>query len=143
MSTGRAAVLGGRVAVSPRTAGLAAGDALAILAFVLAGEVSHYSTAFVLANPGYVLGTYAPFLLGWAVVAPLAGLYDGRRGEGLAGARRSALRGGGAWVLAALIGQGLRATALFDGGAAPTFVLVSLVVGGVLVAGWRAVAAFL
>jgi len=143
MGTGRRTAAGGRIALGPRTARLAAGDAAAIAAFVLLGEVSHYSAAFVLANPGYVLGTAVPFVLGWLVVAPAAGLYRDRNRDARAGPVRAALAAAGAWVLAALVGQALRATELFHGGAAPTFVLVSIVVGGVLIAGWRALAAVL
>ena len=73
MSTETDAVLGGRVELSPLTAALAGVDVLLLLAFVILGEFSHYgltATAFARAP-----GTAAPFLLGWAVVAPLAGVY--------------------------------------------------------------------
>jgi len=79
MSAGRKTAVGGRIALESRTVVLAAGDVAAIAVFVLLGELSHFSAAFVAANPGYVAGTALPFLLGWAVVAPPAGAYRGRR----------------------------------------------------------------
>lgn len=113
-----------------------AGDLLAVLAFVLAGELRHGIDP--VAQPLHVAGTAFPFYVGWAVAAPLVGAYAARTLD----SRRSAVGlGVGAWVGAVAVGQALRATPWFHGDAAPAFVLVSLVVGGVLLGGWRAIRA--
>lgn len=121
-----------RVDRRPRLGLLAAGDALAIAVFVIAGTVQHGGQP--LSNPGAVAGTLAPFLLAWVAVALVGGLYT-------ADAARSPRRALGwtvpAWVVAVLLGHALRATPLFSGSTTVAFVLVTLVVGGVLVVGWR------
>jgi hypothetical protein len=43
-----------------------------------------------------------------------------------------------AWLVADLIGQGLRSTSFFGGGFDVFFLVVSLVVGGLLLVVWRA-----
>jgi hypothetical protein len=108
------------------------GDLVAVLAFVLAGELRHGIDP--MAQPLHVAGTALPFLVGWALAAPVVGAYAARTLD----SRRSAVSlAVGAWVGAVALGQGLRATPWFHGDAAPAFVLVSLVVGGVLLAAWR------
>jgi hypothetical protein len=124
-----------RIELSARTAALALGDALAILLFVVAGEYSHGIDPFT--NVGRVGGTLIPFLVGWGVVAVAGGFYADR-------SRRSAGRTlaatFAAWILAVVIAQALRATAVFHGDAALTFALVSVFVGGALLVGWRVLA---
>jgi len=132
MSTGTDTALGGRVERSPLTAALAGVDLLLVLTFVVLGEFSHFgvtATAFARAP-----GTAAPFLLGWVLVAPLAGVYapDARRSV-----RSAAVRTAAAWVGAVAVGQSLRATAAFPGDLAPAFVVVSLLVGLALLLPWR------
>ncbi len=121
-----------RVDRRPLAGLLAVGDALALTAFVVAGTIQHGGEP--LADPGTVAGTLAPFLLAWVAVALVAGLYT-------ADAVRSYRRALGwtvpAWVVAVLLGHALRATPVFSGGTTVAFVLVTLVVGGVLVVGWR------
>jgi hypothetical protein len=113
------------------------GDVLAILAFVAIGEVQHafpphqYPLRFV--------GTAVPFLVGWVLAAPVGGAY-----------RRSTLTSplsAAAWALLAWlfddgIGQLLRNTALFPGGADPIFYVVAAGAGGGLLVVWRLLAAF-
>jgi len=127
-----------RIDRSPRTAAIAAGDALAIGAFVSAGEVQHGvpPTSY----PGRFAGTLAPFLLGWVAVALIAGLYA----TGATATLRGALfRTVPAWLVGVLVAHALRVTPLFHGGTTPAFVLVSAVVGGGLVVGWRSLVAVL
>lgn len=127
-----------RVDASRTTAGLALGDLAAIATFVVAGEISHGVSP--IGQFPTVLDTFAPFLLGWLVVAPLAGVYA----RGIATRPRTALPlVAWTWVAAALAGQGLRATSLFHGGAALPFVIVSIGVGMSLLVGWRSLAFFL
>jgi hypothetical protein len=113
-----------------------AGDLLAILVFVAIGEVQHafpphqYPLRFV--------GTAVPFLAGWALAAPVVGAY--RRSTlttPLAAAAWALL----AWLLADAVGQLLRDTAVFPGGADPIFYVVAAGAGGALLVAWRGVAA--
>lgn len=132
MSTGTDTALGGRVERSSLTAALAGVDVLLVLAFVVLGEFSHYGvtpTAFVRAP-----GTAAPFLLGWVVLAPLAGLYAPAARHSV---RAAAVRTAAAWVGTVAVGQALRATAAFPGEFAVAFAVVSLLVGLALLLPWR------
>lgn len=117
-------------------AGLAVGDVLALSAFVAAGRTQHSGTP--IGDPVGFLDALAPFLIGWAIAAVVGGLYTS---DALLTPRRAISWAFPAWVLALIIGMGLRATPLFTGSAALTFVIVTFVVGGVLVVGWRALAA--
>jgi hypothetical protein len=108
---------------------------VAIATFVVVGEITHGVDP--VANAALVADTYAPFLIGWAVASFAAGLYAG---PGRLTRRGVLIRTVPAWVAAALIAQGLRATELFHGDAAVTFFLVSCLVGGTLLVAWRAVA---
>lgn len=119
----------------PLAAGLAIGDAVALGVFVLIGEISHGNQPFE--NPEMVLGTLAPFLLAWLVVATVGGLYTS---DALLSPRRALSWALPAWILAGLLGHALRATPLFRGGTAVTFIIVSLVAGGALLLGWRLIA---
>jgi hypothetical protein len=134
MSTGT--YLRTRVEPVPSTLVLAVGDAAAIVAFIVAGEIQH--NADPVGNPELVATGAAPFLLGWAVVAFFGGLYSR---DAVASPRRAVSWAVPAWVVAVLLGHALRSTALFRGGTALSFVLVTMVVGGALLVGWRALAA--
>jgi hypothetical protein len=115
---------------------LALGDVLAVVTFVVVGEITHGIEP--LAQPGRVAGTLAPFLIGLAVVTLAGGLYT-----------RDAIRSPGravslivpAWIGAVVVAQALRWTSFFPGDAALTFAIVSILVGGVLLLLWRAIAA--
>lgn len=119
-----------RVAATPRTALLALGDLVLITLFVFMGQQNHGTEGLLL--------TAAPFLLGWVLVAPLVGLYDGRRRDVKGTIGLTAV----AWIGAALIGQALRATEFFPGGFAITFVIVSILVGLVLLVPFRSLVAY-
>lgn len=136
MSIGTDTALGGRVELTSLSAALAVVDVLLVLTFVVLGELSHYgvtATAFVRAP-----GTAAPFLLGWVVLAPLAGVYGRTVRQST---RTAALRTAAAWVGTVVVAQSLRATAAFPGDFAPTFAVVSLVVGLALLLPWRVLVA--
>lgn len=135
MSTTTGAVLG-RIDRSATSLAVAVGDAVLIGLFVLAGELSHYTIDFLLANPGRIGGTALPFYIGWVIAAPALGAYSRSARETPS---RAALVVGGTWIVAALIGQGLRSTALFHGDFAVTFVFVSIGVGLLLLVPWRVV----
>jgi len=126
-----------RVELSPRTALLAAGDLLAILLFVAVGEYTHGYNPLV--DVGRVAGTFAPFLVGWLLMAGAAGLYASDAPATLGRTLGVTLL---SWILAVVVAQALRATSVFHGNAAVTFAIVSVVVGGVLLCLWRAGARF-
>jgi len=121
-----------RVDLRPLAAALAVGDVLALTAFVVAGTVQHGEQPF--SNPGIVAGALAPFLVAWVAVALVGGLYTA---DAVSTPRRALGWTVPAWVVAVLMGHALRATPVFRGGTTAAFVLVTLVVGGVLVVGWR------
>jgi hypothetical protein len=112
------------------TAGLplAVGDLLAILGVLTIGMVQHNTL-----TPDRAPGVYAPFVIGWVVAAVAIGAYSAGAGESAKAAIPLGLR---AWVVAALIGFGLRAT-IFPGGLAVAFVAITLVLTGGLIAGVR------
>lgn len=87
-----------------------------------------------LAAPLYTAETVAPFLLGWLLVAPTLGVYTARiRGSFI----ETTLSVGIAWVVAVLIGVGLRATPWFVGDAPLAFVLVTVGTGLATLLPWR------
>ncbi|MFB6309059.1 MAG: DUF3054 domain-containing protein [Haloarculaceae archaeon] len=121
-----------RVDPSPRTAGVAVGDVVAILTFVVIGEYTHGVDP--LANLGRVAGVALPFLLGWGTVALAGSLYTD---DATASVRRALSWTVPAWITAVVVAQLLRGTALFPGEASLLFALVSTGIGGTAVVGWR------
>ncbi|WP_277540772.1 DUF3054 domain-containing protein [Haloarcula laminariae] len=121
-----------RIDLSSKTALLVAGDLAAIFLFVAIGEYTHGYNPIV--DFGRVAGTFAPFLIGWLLVAGAAGLYATDAPGTLANATLVTLL---CWVAAVAVAQGLRATSVFHGGAALTFAIVSVLVGGLLLTLWR------
>lgn len=113
---------------------LAVGDVVALSAILTVGVVQHngvdYLTTFTVAW----LLTLVPFLIGWAIAGPLIGAYSAGAAESAKAAVPLAVRG---WVLAAVIGLGLRWTPLFEGGVVLVFALVTLVTGAVALGVWR------
>jgi hypothetical protein len=136
MSSAFRSAIANRVERSATTAWLALGDAVVIAAFLGLGALRHDVNPLV--QSGRFLGTVAPFLLGWAIAAPLVGAYAPR-------ARRSIRTGIGvavaAWFAANLIGSALRTTPYFHGNAPLAFVAVTFGVGAVFLAVWRATVA--
>ena len=120
-----------RIDLSRKTALLAAGDLAAILAFIVLGSFSHPYGPF---DVGHIAGAFAPFLVGWLLVAGPAGLYASDAPGTLVNSTLVTVL---AWVVAVAIAQALRATSLFPGGAALTFAVVSVLVGGLLLTLWR------
>lgn len=121
-----------RIDLSPTTALLAAGDLGAILLFVAIGEYTHGYNPLV--DVGRVAGTFAPFLVGWLLVASAAGLYASDAPGTLTNSTLVTLL---SWVVAVAIAQVLRATSVFHGDAALTFAVVSVSIGGLLLCCWR------
>lgn len=103
---------------------LAAADAVTLLALVTAGEIRHGID--ILGNPGQVLATAAPFLLGWFLVAALVGAYGDRAFAGGVDTARLTV---GAWVGGAGLGLTLRGTSYLAGDSPLSFALVMLTLG--------------
>ena len=101
------------------------GDLLAVFTLVLFGTMEHGS----LTAERYA-GVLVPFLVGWLLVAPLAGGYDS---QVLESTRSALVLGVASWLGADFVGQVLRATEFFPGEADPVFFLVALLFGGLLV----------
>ena len=112
---------------------LAVGDVLVVIAFLTAGTLSHTTTQFLVENPLYLAEVLAPFLIGWAVAAPLVGAYSAGAVEAAKSSVPLVVR---SWIPAAVIGFVLR-TFVFTGGVAPAFVAITLVGGMVVLGGWR------
>lgn len=108
---------------------LAVGDLLAILGVLTYGMIQHATL-----TPERAVGVYAPFLIGWGAAALLIGAYSAGAAESAKAAIPLGVR---AWVLAALAGFGLRWTPAFPGELAVAFVLITLVLTGVLLGGFR------
>jgi len=106
---------------------LAVGDIITVLSFVAVGSYHHGNT-----DPLHAIYAAVPFLLGWFVVAPLAGAY-GR----FPSLRNKAFSLLGIWLVAALVGLGVRSTDVFEGGSPPSFGFVIVVIGGGSLLVWR------
>jgi len=116
------------------TAGLLVGDVLALGAFVFVGQQFGHSMR-PLANPLGYLEALAPFIIAWVALAVLGGLYTA---DALASVRRGLGWALPAWLAALPVAHGLRI--LVSGSTALAFVVISAVVGGAFVLGWRALA---
>ncbi|KKF39111.1 hypothetical protein FK85_31165 [Halorubrum saccharovorum] len=113
---------------------LAIGDLIALIVLLTVGTLNHVTVEFLSANPLYLLGVYAPFLIGWALVAPLIGAYSAGAVETAKSSVPLVIR---SWIPAAVVGLALRHF-VFRGSAALTFAVVMLVLGSIALGGWRA-----
>lgn len=119
--------------VDRSAAPLAVGDVLALMALMTVGTLNHLPAEQLLENPLHLLGVFAPFLIGWALTAPLVGAYSPGAVESAKASIPLAVR---SWIPAAAVGFVLRVF-VFAGGAAPAFVVVMVVLGAVVLGGWR------
>ena len=113
---------------------LAVGDLIALIVLLTIGAINHSSVEFLSSNPLYLLEVFAPFLIAWALIAPLVGAYSAGAAETAKSSVPLVIR---SWIPAAVVGLALRAF-VFRGGAAPAFVIVMLVLGSLALGGWRA-----
>lgn len=122
--------------IDPGTTPLAVGDVLVLALIVAFGVVSHSSVDVLFANPVGWLGALLPFLVGWAVVAPLVGAYSPGAGESSKAAIPLAVR---SWVGADVVGIVIRG--IVNVGSTlvglAIFFTVMLVVGAVGLGLWR------
>ncbi|ELZ55184.1 MULTISPECIES: DUF3054 domain-containing protein [Halorubrum] len=113
---------------------LVVGDLIALMLLLTVGTLNHSSVEFLTANPLYLPGVFAPFLIAWVVIAPLVGAYSAGAAETAKSSVPLAIR---SWIPAAVVGLALRAF-VFRGGAELAFAAVMLVVGSLGLGGWRA-----
>lgn len=137
MSTSDSSFLARRI--DSATLPMAVGDLLVISLLLTAGVINHNSVDYLSADPVGWLLTLVPFLLGWAIVAPLVGAYSPGAAESAKAAIPLSLR---AWIPADVVGAIIRWTPFFEGGATPlvdyvVFVLVTMVFGLVGLGVWR------
>jgi hypothetical protein len=118
---------------------LVLGDAIAFLIFAAIGRRSHGEAASI-SSFLQVVGTAAPFALGWFIVAPFIGAYRRRQTKGVGNmARRTALSWITAWPVALLF-RGITV----DHAVPPTtFMLISLISNMVFLEVWRGLFAWL
>lgn len=90
-----------------------------------------------LSVPMHTAETLAPFLLAWLLVAPMLGVYTARVRRSIT---ETVLSVTTAWIVAALLGVGLRATPWLTGGAPLAFVLVTIGMGLLTLLPWRLLA---
>jgi len=113
---------------------LVVGDLIALMLLLTVGTLNHSSVEFLTANPLYLPGVFAPFLIAWVLIAPLVGAYSAGAAETAKSSVPLVIR---SWIPAAVVGLALRAF-VFRGGAELSFAAVMLVVGSVALGGWRA-----
>lgn len=113
---------------------IAVGDFTALLAFLLVGTLEHWPLEVVLADPLIYVYAAGPFVLGWIIAAPLVGAYSPGGGSAPNSSIPLALR---SWILAVLIGLGVRIVALPARGADLTFATVILLGGAIVLSVWR------
>ena len=137
MNGARVRSVGGRIDRSLATLGLAVGDVVVIVAVFSYGLLAH--NVDPTASVRYTTLTILPFLVGWGLVAPLAGAYSTRARTSLSD---TAVIVAAAWIGATLVGAVIRASPAFHGGADVVFVGVTIGVGLLALLPWRIVAAY-
>lgn len=111
---------------------LLVGDIVVILGLLTAGAYQHTPT--LISDFTFMSGLFAPFVIGWGLVAPAIGAYSPGATETPKAAIPLALR---SWIPTAVIALGLRYAGVFRGDAAPAFAIVILVLGMVGLGVWR------
>lgn len=113
---------------------LAVGDVVVILALLTVGTLRHRTAAFLLDDPLYLAGVFAPFLIGWAIAAPVVGAYSPGAVESAKASVPLVVR---SWIPTVVIALALRVVGVFHGGAALAFAVVVTVLGLVALGVWR------
>ncbi|WP_380678078.1 DUF3054 domain-containing protein [Salinigranum sp. GCM10025319] len=136
MATSTGSFLDGRIDTAALP--LAVGDLVVLVALLSLGTANHNGVAYLTEQPVGLALTLLPFVVGWLVAAPLIGAYSAGAAESAKAAIPLAIR---SWVVADLIGIGLRVVLPFDatGGlvSLAIFFGVTLVVGVVGLGVWR------
>ncbi len=129
--------VGGRIDRSRGTVLLAVGDVLVIVALFSFGLLTHRIDPA--SSLRYTALTVLPFLVGWALVAPLVGAYSLRARTAVP---HAAVIVALAWIGATVVGAAIRASPYFHGGAHVVFVGVTIGVGLVTLVPWRIVVVY-
>lgn len=117
------------------TAVLVLGDTAVILLVIAVGLTTHDIAP--LTNVWYTIRTALPFLIGWALAAPVLGAYGRRARDSIP---LVVLIVFVVWGVAVLIGGAIRATDLVPGGSPPIFVAVTFASGLLGLVPWRVAA---
>ncbi|WP_460525176.1 DUF3054 domain-containing protein [Halopiger thermotolerans] len=112
---------------------LAVGDVVVLAGLVLVGQLSHGVTP--IERPVAALETVAPFVLGWVIVAAIAGLYTSAS-DVATSVPRTARTTAVIWIAAANVGFILR-NGLFGESTRWPFPLVMTGFGLLVLVGWR------
>jgi hypothetical protein len=112
--------------------GLFVGDVVVIVGLLVAGMLRHNELPW--AVPERAVLVIGPFLLSWLVVSYVLGAYTGDARRSVIDATENAA---GTWLVAALVGAGLRSTPYLPGSSPLSFVAVVIGVGTVGLAAWR------
>lgn len=113
---------------------IAAGDLIALLAFLLAGTLQHSTVAQLQADPAIYLFAAGPFIFGWIICAPLVGAYSPGGGSALNSSIPLAIR---SWIPAAIVGLVVRILAIPGRSAEPIFAVIIFVGGAIFLSAWR------
>ncbi|HZS90450.1 MAG TPA: DUF3054 domain-containing protein [Chloroflexota bacterium] len=128
----------GTAPYTSRTALLALGDTVALLAFAAIGRSNHGEAV----SPGDVIGTALPFLAAWFVVASLIGAL-GRPGSAQSTQPGRLLpRAALAWIIAVPLALVIRGIAKGEQ-IQPAFAVVALLFNGLTLLGWRGLVSWL
>lgn len=111
---------------------LGVADVGLLTGMVLVGQLSHGVDP--LTEPLVALETVVPFVIGWLVIALVAGIYSSKVSSSIGRAARVTTV---TWVAAANVGLLLRASPLFEGGATWPFPLVMTGFGLLVLGSWR------
>jgi hypothetical protein len=113
-------------------AALFVGDIVVIVLLLAGGMMRHGEVPWeVPRRAALVIG---PFLVSWLVVSYVLGAYTGDARRSTVDATENAA---GTWLVAAVVGAGLRSTPYLPGESPITFVAVVLAVGTLGLAAWR------
>jgi hypothetical protein len=108
------------------------GDVSLIVLLLSFGMVRHNENP--LALPERAVLVIGPFVLSWLVVSYVLGAYTGDARRSTVDATENAA---GTWLVAALVGAGLRSTSYLPGNAPLSFVAVVVATGAVALSAWR------
>ena len=120
--------------VSPRREAATVLLDVGLIGVVFLWGLHTHGTAFT-DMPGHAVRTALPFILGWLICAPLAGVYGRRRPQSVRGTLAVTSI---AWLGASAVGALLRATAIFPGESPWVFVAVVAGFGALVLLPWRA-----
>lgn len=114
---------------------LAVGDVIALIVVLTLGTMRHVGADVVTTDPAYVAVTLVPWLVGWAIAAPVVGAYSAGAAESAKAAIPLAIR---AWLPANLLAIGIRA--MLQGGTPTSLAIlfaVTFLAGAAALAAWR------